>query len=116
MITGATYEVRSTDVLDTLGWQTLDAKRLENNLIMMQKILTTILPLTQTSFSANEMQFRLTMICVVAIQIYICLPKPHSEFLQKSFRYSSAMQWNRLLEDSKNSETLSSFKKKIRQL
>jgi hypothetical protein len=38
----------------------------------------------------------------------------NSEFLKKTFRYSGAMQWNHLSEDSKNSETLSSFKRKIR--
>jgi hypothetical protein len=54
------------------------------------------------------------MICVVAIQTYAySLPKPNSEFLKKTFRYSGAMQWNHLSEDSKNSETLSSFKRKI---
>ena len=45
----------------------------------------------------------------------LCLPKPTSEFLEKTFRYSGAMQWNHLSEDLKNSETLSSFKRKIRQ-
>ena len=42
------------------------------------------------------------------------LPKPNSEFLKKTFRYSDAMQWNHLSEDTKNSETLSCFKRKIR--
>ena len=41
VITGASYDVRSADVLDALGWQTLDVKRLENKLIMMYKILNT---------------------------------------------------------------------------
>jgi hypothetical protein len=41
--------------------------------------------------------------------------KSNSEFLKKTFRYRGAMQWNHLSEDSKNSETLSSFKRKIRQ-
>ena len=45
VITGASYDIRSTDVLDALGWQTLDVKRLENKLIMMYKILITTLPL-----------------------------------------------------------------------
>jgi hypothetical protein len=40
VITGASYDIRSTDVLDALGWQTLDVKRLENKL-MMYKILNT---------------------------------------------------------------------------
>ncbi len=39
VITGASYDIRSTDVLDALGWQTLDVKRLENKLMMMYKIL-----------------------------------------------------------------------------
>jgi hypothetical protein len=39
VITGASYAVRSTDVLDALGWQTLDVKRLENKLIMIYKVL-----------------------------------------------------------------------------
>ena len=38
-ITGAPYEVRSTDVLNILGGQTLDAKRLKNKLKEMYKIL-----------------------------------------------------------------------------
>jgi hypothetical protein len=37
VITGASYDV--SDVLDALGWQTLDVKRLENKFIMMYKIL-----------------------------------------------------------------------------
>jgi hypothetical protein len=56
------------------------------------------------------------MICVVAIQIYAYLSLiANSEFLKKTFRYSGAMQWNHLSEDLKNSETFSSFKRKIRQ-
>jgi hypothetical protein len=45
VITGASYDIRSTDVLDALGWQTLDVKRLENKLIMCTKYLITTLPL-----------------------------------------------------------------------
>ena len=39
IITGASYDVRSADVLDTLGWETLDARRLPNKSILMYKIL-----------------------------------------------------------------------------
>jgi hypothetical protein len=57
------------------------------------------------SFQIKDMEFTATD---------LCLPKPNSEFLKKTFRYSGAMQWNHLSEDSKNTETLSSFKRKIR--
>ena len=33
IITGASYDVISADVLDTLGWETLDARRLRNKSI-----------------------------------------------------------------------------------
>ena len=39
IIIGASYDVRSADVLDTLGWETLDARRSRNKSILMYKIL-----------------------------------------------------------------------------
>ena len=35
IITGASYDVRSADVLDTLGWETLDARRSRNKSVLM---------------------------------------------------------------------------------
>ena len=39
VITGASYNIRSVDVLDTLSWETLDAKRSYNKSVFMYKIL-----------------------------------------------------------------------------
>ena len=39
IIIGASYDVRSADVLDTLRWETLDARRSRNKSILMYKIL-----------------------------------------------------------------------------
>jgi hypothetical protein len=113
VITGASYDIRSTDVLDALGWQTLDVKRLENKLIMMYKILNnhTAPNLNECFCKRNTIQSNYDL---RSSDTDLCLPKPNSEFLKKTFRYSGAMQWNHLSEDSKNSETLSSFKRKIR--
>ena len=114
MITGASYDIRSTDVLDALGWQTLDVKRLENKLIMMYKILNnhTAPNLNECFCKRNTIQSNYDL---RSSDTDLCLSKPNSDFLKKTFRYSGAMQWNHLSEDSKNSETLSSFKRKIRQ-
>ena len=114
VITGASYDIRSTDVLDALGWQTLDVKRLENKLIMMYKILNnhTAPNLNECFCKRNTIQSNYNL---RSSDTDLCLPKPTSEFLKKTFRYSGAMQWNHLSEDLKNSETLSSFKRKIRQ-
>ena len=100
MITGASYEIRSTDVLDALGWQTLDVKRLENKLIMMYKILN-----NHTAPNLNECFCkRITIQSNYDLRSNdtdLCLPKPNSEFLKKTFRYSGAIQWNHLSEDLK---------------
>jgi hypothetical protein len=114
VITGASYDIRSTDVLDALGWQTLEVKRLENKL-MMYKILN-----NHTAPNLNECFCKINTIQsnydLRSSDTDLGLPKPNSEFLKKTFRYSGVMQWNHLSEDSKNSETLSSFKRKIRQV
>jgi hypothetical protein len=109
VIIGASYDIRSADVLDALGWQTLDVKRLENKLIMCTKYL-----INHTAHNLNECFCKRNTVQsnydLHSSNTDLCLPKPNSEFLKKTFRYSGAMQWNNFSEDSKNSETLSSFK------
>ena len=113
VISGLSYDVRSADVLDALGWQTLDVKRLENKLILMYKILNnhTAPNLSELFCKRNTIQNNYNLL---SSDTYLFLPKPNSEFLKKSFRYSGAVQWNHLPEDFRKSETLSSFKKKMR--
>ena len=38
-ISGASYETRSIDVLESLGWETLEKRRLRNKAVLMYKIL-----------------------------------------------------------------------------
>ena len=104
VITGPSYDIRSTDVLDALGWQTLDVKRLENILIMMYKILNnhTAPNLNECFCKRNTIQSNYDL---RSSDTDLCLPKPkpNSEFLKKTFRYNGAMQWNHLSEDSNRS-------------
>ena len=90
MITGANYDIRSTDVLDALGWQTLDVKRLENKLIMMYKILNnhTAPNLNECFCKRNTIQSNYDL---RSSNTDLYLRKPNSEFLKKTFRYSGAM-------------------------
>ena len=91
VITGASYDIRSADVLDALGWQTLDVKRLENKLIMMYKILNnhTAPNLNECFCKRNTIQANYDL---RSSDTDLCLPTPN-EFLKKTFRYSGAMQW-----------------------
>lgn len=114
VITGTSYDVRSVDVLDTLGWQTLDVRRSQNKSIFMYKILN-----KHTAPNLNELFCKRNIsqnnYNLRNSETDLSLPKPKTEFLKKGFGYSGAMLWNHLSQDSKQSETLCSFKRAIRQ-
>ncbi len=43
----------------------------------------------------------------------LSIPKPRTEYLRRSFKYSGAMLWNDLSFAAKSASTLDSFKKEI---
>ena len=43
----------------------------------------------------------------------LTLPKPRTEYLRRSFKYSGAMLWNDLSSADKSADTLDCFKKEI---
>ena len=62
VISGASYETRSTDVLESLGWDTLEKRRLRNKAVLMYKILNdhSAPNLKQLFNKSNEAQNSLT--------------------------------------------------------
>ncbi len=44
----------------------------------------------------------------------LTIPKPRTEYLRRSFKYSGAMLWNDLSFAAKSASTLDSFKKEIK--
>lgn len=114
VITGASYDIRSVDVLDSLSWETLDVKRCYNKSVFMYKILNNhTAPNLKQSFSRRN----------VSQNTYnlrnnntnLALLKPKREFLKRSFGYSGAMLWNNLSQEAKSSETLRTFKRHLHQ-
>ena len=75
VITRASHDIRYADVLDALGWQTLDVKRLENKLIIMYKILN-----NHTAPNLNECFWKRHTIQsnydLRSSDTDLCLPKP----------------------------------------
>lgn len=47
------------------------------------------------------------------IETDLALPKPRTNFLKRSFRYSGAMLWNNLPDEAKRAKTLRQFKRGI---
>jgi hypothetical protein len=95
VVTGATYDVRSLDILNTLSWETLDNRRKNSKAVFMYKVLNDHAApclkesfykrnVTQNTFNLRNSENDLT------------LPKPRTEYLRRSFKYSGAMLWNDL--------------------
>lgn len=109
VITGASYDIRSAYILDSLGWETLDSRRKNAKSILMYKILNDhAAPGLKDSFqkrceSQNGFHLR-------NYDTNLTLLKPKREYLKRSFKYSGAMHWNNLPHEAKIAESLPSFK------
>ena len=95
MIIGSTYDIRSIDVLDQLGWETLEQKRNYTKSMLMYKIIN-----DHAAFNLKQ-SFRLysegdTMYDLRNHATDLMLPKPKREFGKRSFKYDGAIHWNSL--------------------
>ena len=97
VITGSSYDVRSIDVLDNLKWKTLETRRFhaKATVTLMYKILNDLsAPQLSNSFvKLNDTNINYNL---RNIETDLALPRPYTNFLKRSFRYSDAMLWNNL--------------------
>ncbi|XP_044183319.1 uncharacterized protein LOC122963992 [Acropora millepora] len=112
VITGSSYDVRSIDVLDNLKWKTLETRRFHAKATLMYKILNDLsAPQLSNSFvkpNATYINYNLRN-----IETDLALPRPYTNFLKRSFRYSGAMLWNNLSYEAKTPQSLADFKHKL---
>ena len=112
VITGANYEISSTDILNQLQWPTLDSRRSRAKSILMYKILNNqCAPCLRNLFLKvsdcdKKCDLRNT-------NTDLALPKPKTNFLKCSFQYSGATLWNSLKEEAKIAKSLGEFRRKI---
>ena len=110
VITGASYDIRSADVLATLGWQTLDNRRKYLKSIFIYKILN-----NETAPNLKENFLKINDCPIIHhlrnSQTDLVLPFPKSQFKKKTFSYSGATLWNNLSIIAKQSNSMSCFKR-----
>ena len=109
VITHASYDVRSRDLLKSLNWDNLTARRFENEMILMHKIMNDRAPqYLKSHFSrvrdSNHYDLR-------GRDTKLSLPLPKNEFIRKSFRFRAASRWNNLDDGLRSTEELSRFKR-----
>ena len=114
VISSATYDVRSVDLLESLGWKHLELRRNYLKSVFMYKILNNhTAPNLRTSFRLNnecdntyDLRNRETD---------LSLPKPNTDSGKRCFKYNGAVVWNNLPYEVKVAESLSSFQRTINQ-
>ena len=113
VLTGANYDIRSVDIIQALSWDTLDARRLRAKSTLMYKILNDdTAPNLRNSFvrrNVDQTDYHLRNSATD-----LTLPKPKREFLKPNFKYSGAMLWNQLPNETKLAESIYSFNKYIK--
>ena len=92
VIGGASYETRSTDgkvFLESLGWETLEKRRLRNKAVLIYKILNdhSVPNLKQMFNKRNEAK---TTYNLRNNQTGITLPYPKTEYLKRTLGYNGA--------------------------
>ena len=93
VITGSSYDIRSTNIFETLNWRPIKDNLDERDLVMIFKALKGLVPdyLMQTINLNENGNYQLR-----SNNRNIYLPKPKTNFLKHSFPYRGAMSWNNL--------------------
>jgi hypothetical protein len=113
VITGSTFDIRSVDMLNMLGWESLDQRGNYTKSIYMYKIIN--------DHAAPNLK-QLFRRCSEGDSPYdlrnretdLVLPKPKKEFLKISFKYNGAIHWNNLSIEAKSADSVYSFKRFIK--
>ena len=113
VITGQTYDVRSTQILGDLSWIPIEDTLKRREIIMSFKALTDRLPtyLQELFSKCNNDNYYLR-----SNNSKLALPKPKTNFLKRSFSYRAAQGWNELpnsITENFDELSLSAFKQRI---
>ena len=94
VITRSSYDISSCSLLDELKWETLSSNRLKQKAILMFNTLNKRTPVyLQQMFSPSESSYNLR-----DSHGKLFVPRPHTDYLKRSFSYSGASLWNSLPE------------------
>ena len=95
VITGARFNTNSAEVLESLQWTTLDVRRDKVKSVFLYKNLNEqSAPSLRQAFVRNKDLNRDYNLW--SNDNGLALPKPKTNFLKRSFRYSAAKLWNSL--------------------
>jgi hypothetical protein len=111
-ITRSNYDIRSSELLKQLNWDTLAIRRKKQKAILMFKTMQNRTPVYlknlfsnyTSEYSLRNKQYKLTV------------PKPRTEYQKRAFSYSGAILWNDLPPHVREIRSLQKFKTEIKSL
>ena len=112
IITGATYNIRSKEVLEKLEWLPLKQRRIEQKAIMMYKIVNNLAPKYMVQMFESNHGFNYYNLRNSKNSFQ--LSKWKTEYYGKCFAISGAKVWSSFPENLKDAQSLKPFKKQLR--
>ena len=102
-MTGANYDVRSSDLLHAMSGKNLNDKQKMNKSVLIYKILNNhSAPNLKDKFIRRDTN--LNNYNLRSANTNLPVPRPNTEYLKKSFGYSGAVLWNSLPTEAKLAE------------
>ena len=112
VILRASYNTSSRSLLEKLNWVTLDKRREKQKSLMMFKSLHQLTPTyLHEMFIPHSTDYNLRN-----SDRKLAMPKPHTDYLKRSFSYSGAQTWNNLPSRIRNLDSIGQFKREINRI
>ena len=113
VITNSSFDASATKIpRQQLGLESLDHRRANHKASVMFNVTNKKAPKYLTEMFAKVEEVNPYNLRNNEVNFY--LPRPHTESLRKSFRYSGPNLWNALPLEVKTADTLSEFKRKLK--
>ena len=109
VITKSSYNTNSSYLLNSLSWDNLSVRRTKQKANLMYKCVNKLAP----NYLCNMFTSRALSFDLRDASQKLCLPKPRTDYLKRSFSYSGASLWNDLPEDIRTIKSLRNFKRRI---
>ena len=93
--------------------KTLETRRFHRKATLTYKILNDLSICPQLSNAFVKLNDANINYNLRNIETDVALPRPYTNFLKRSFKYSGAMLWNNLSYEAKTAESLSDFTHKL---
>ncbi|XP_028417952.1 uncharacterized protein LOC114542649 [Dendronephthya gigantea] len=109
VITKSGYDASSSDLFTKLGWDNLSTRRKKHKAEIMFKILNDLTP----NYLRNLFEFHSTGYNLRNSENALFVPKPRTNYANRSFSYSGAVLWNELPQNVRALCSLNQFKREI---